>query len=60
MRFSEVFLRLGVSLVSWIVLYAYLLWLAVAGKVGCGPDGDEVFRLLLGLAPLGLFECMVA
>ena len=54
MRFSEVLLKLGVSLVSWIVLYAHILWLAVAGKVGCGPDGDEVFRVLLGLVPLTL------
>lgn len=52
MRFSEVLLRLGVSLVSWLVLYTHFLWLAVAGKVGCGPDGDEVFRVLLGLVPL--------
>lgn len=54
MRFSEVLLKLGVSLVAWIVLYAHILWLAVAGKVGCGPDGDEVFRVLLGLAPLSI------
>lgn len=52
MRFSEVLLRLGVSLVGWLVLYTHFLWLAVAGKVGCGPDGDEVFRVLLGLVPL--------
>lgn len=54
MRFSEVLLKLGVSLVGWIVLYAHILWLAVAGKLGCGPDGDEVFRVLIGLAPLTL------
>ena len=58
MRFSEVLLKLGVSLVSWIVLYAHILWLAVAGKLGCGPDGDEVFRVLLGLVPLTLI-CIV-
>lgn len=52
MRFSEVFLRLGCSLVSWMVLYAHFLWLALVGRIGCGPDGDEVFRVLLGLVPL--------
>lgn len=54
MRFAEVLLKLGVSLVGWIVVYAHILWLAVAGKVACGPDGDEVFRVLLGLSPLTL------
>ena len=54
MRFAEVFLRLGCALVAWMVIYAYFLWLAVAGRVGCGPDGDEMYRLLLGMAPITL------
>ena len=53
MRFAEVFLRLGCALVAWMVVYAHFLWLAVLGKVGCGPDsGDDVHLLLLGMAPL--------
>lgn len=51
MRFAEVFLRLGSALVAWMVQYAYFLWLAAAYVVGCGPDGDEMYRLLLGMAP---------
>ena len=54
MRFAEVFLRLGCALVAWMVTYAYFIWLAVAGRVGCGPDGDEMFRLLLGMAPISV------
>ena len=52
MRFAEVFLRLGSGLVAWMMLYAYVLWLAALHAMGCGPDGDEMHRLLLGLVPL--------
>jgi hypothetical protein len=51
-RFAEVFLRLGCALVAWMMLYAYVLWLAALYVVGCGPDGDELYRVLLGLAPV--------
>ncbi len=51
MRFAEVFLRLGSALVAWMMMYAYFLWLAAVYVVACGADGDEMHRLLLGLAP---------
>ena len=51
MRFAEVFLRLGSALVAWMMLYAYFLWLAAVYVIACGPDGDEMHRLLLGLVP---------
>lgn len=51
MQFAEVFLRLGVALVGWMVIYAHFLWLAALHAMGCGPDGDEMHKLLLGLAP---------
>jgi len=54
MRFAEVFLRLGSSLVGWMVIYAHFLWLAVLFRLGCGPDGDAVHKVLLGLAPLAV------
>ena len=54
MRFAEVFLRLGTGLVAWMILYAHVLWLAALYAMGCGPDGDEMHRLLLGLVP---FTC---
>lgn len=57
MRFAEVFLRLGTSLVAWMMLYAYILWLAAVYVIACGPDGDEMHRLLLGMAP---FVCCFA
>jgi hypothetical protein len=51
MRFAEVFLRLGCALVAWMMLYAHFVWLAALRSVGCGPDGDELHRLLLLLVP---------
>ena len=33
------------------MLYAYFLWLVALNSLGCGPDGDEMHRLLLGMAP---------
>ena len=54
MRFAEVFLRLGSALVAWMVLYAHFLWLAVLFRLGCGPDGAEMHKVLLGLAPLAV------
>jgi hypothetical protein len=51
MRFAEVFLRLGCALVAWMLLYTFYLWLAATHNIGCGPDADEMHRVLLGLAP---------
>lgn len=52
MQFSEVFLRLGCALVAWMMLYAHFIWLAALGNIGCGPDGDELHKVLLGLVPV--------
>jgi hypothetical protein len=52
MSFAEIFLRLGSALVAWMVLYSYYLWVAILRQAGCGADGDELYRLLLGMAPL--------
>jgi len=54
MRLSEVFLRIGSTLVAWMVIYAFFLWLAVVQRVECGADGDEIYRLLLGMAPFAV------
>jgi len=51
-RFAEVFLRLGCSLVGWMMLYAHAVWLAALHRIGCGPDGGEMHALLLGIAPM--------
>lgn len=39
---------------AWILLLTYFIWLGVIGRVGCGPDGDELHRLVLGVAPFAL------
>ena len=51
MRFAEVFLRLGCALVAWMMIFAYMVWIAALHAMACGPDGDEIHRLLLGMAP---------
>ena len=38
-------------MVAWMVSFAYIVWLAALHAMGCGPDGDEIYRLLLGMAP---------
>jgi hypothetical protein len=37
-----------------MMLYAYVLWLAALHPIGCGPDGDELHRLLLGMLPVAV------
>ena len=59
MRFAEVFLRLGSALVAWMVIFAYVLFTAILFRLECGPDGDEMHRLLLGLAPMAIFGAWV-
>jgi beta-lactamase regulating signal transducer with metallopeptidase domain len=34
-----------------MVTFAYVVWLAALHVMACGPDGDEIYRLLLGMAP---------
>lgn len=51
MRLAEVFLRMGTAMVAWMMLFTHFVWLAVLQSTGCGPDGDELHRLLFGLAP---------
>ena len=33
-------------------MYTHTLWLAIVDDVGCGPDGDALYRLLLGFLPM--------
>ena len=53
MSFSQVVLRIGTSLVSWLVLFAYGIWLSVVDTAGC-TDVNELFALLLGAAPFAV------
>ena len=54
MRFAEILLRLGCNLVGWMIIYSHCIWLAVIPQIGCGPDGDEIFRLSLGFSPIAI------
>ena len=59
MRFAEIFLRLGCSLVGWMLVYTYAVWLAALHAMGCGPDGDEMHKLLLGLLPFAMIMALL-
>ncbi len=50
MNIAEVLLRLGCSLVAWLVIFTHTIWLATLRVTGCGADGDQFWRLLLGFA----------
>jgi hypothetical protein len=53
MSVAELLLRLGCSLVAWLVLYAHCLWLAALRTTGCG-GGSVPWRVLLGWTPVVL------
>lgn len=54
MRFAEVFLRLGVALVGWLVIIAYLLWLAIVPQTPCNGDEASLWQVLLYAVPVVL------
>lgn len=37
-----------------MVVYTHCIWLATLRVIGCGPDGDELWRLLLGFVPFAV------
>jgi hypothetical protein len=59
MGFAEVFLRLGCALVGWMLVYTYTVWMAALHVMGCGPDGDEMHGLLLGLLPVAVIMALL-
>lgn len=58
MSVIEALLRLGCSMVAWMVIYTHCIWLATLRVTGC-TDGDELWRLLLGFAPITLLFCLL-
>ncbi|XOV84962.1 MAG: hypothetical protein ACFHXK_07520 [bacterium] len=52
MSLPEMLLRLGTSLVAWLVIYTHLIWLGTLRIIGCNSDTDELWRLLFGFAPV--------
>ncbi len=59
MRFAEVFLRIGCSLVGWMILIAYVVWLAVAGRIACTDDTVDLYNLLFFAAPIAMFLALM-
>ncbi len=54
MNIAEMLLRLGCALVAWIVLFTYGLWMLILRQLDCSADGDSMWRLMLGFAPLAI------
>lgn len=52
MRPAEVFLRVGVTLVSWIMCYAHTLMLAVLPQTDCSETNAGLWEPTFYLAPL--------
>ncbi len=59
MTIAELLLRIGCAIVAWLMMYTHTLWLAIVDDVGCGPDGDALYRLLLGLTLITLPFCFL-
>lgn len=47
-------MRLGCNLVGWMIIYSHCIWLAVIPQIGCGSEGDELFRLSLAFSPVAI------
>ena len=54
MNAAELFLRLGCTMVGWLMVFTHLLWLGTLRVVTCNSDGDAMWRMLLALAPLAV------
>ncbi len=54
MLVAEVLLRIGCTVIAWLIMYTHCLWLSIIPAVGCQSDGDALWRLLLGFAPVTL------
>ena len=59
MRFAEVFLRIGCSLVGWMILIAYVVWLAVASRIACTDDAADLYNLLFFAGPVAMFLALM-
>lgn len=52
MRFAEIFLRLGLCLVAWMVLFGYALWIMLLPKLPCTAGETSLWLVLLYAAPM--------
>lgn len=52
MSFAEVFARLGVAIVTWLCIYAWLVWTAVLRVAECDTSGDDLWSVVAGFGVL--------
>jgi hypothetical protein len=52
MSFAEVFGRLGMAMVTWLCIYAWLVWSAVLHVAECATSGDDLWALVFGFGVL--------
>ena len=51
---ADIFLRLGITLVAFMVIIGHLLWLAILPQIDCATDGAELWSALFWMSPLTL------
>jgi len=52
MSFAEVFGRLGMAIVTWLCIYAWLVWTAVLRVAECETSGDDLWAVVAGFGVL--------
>ncbi len=52
MSLAEVLARLGSTCVTWLCLYAWLIWMATLRVASCTTSGDELWALIMGFGLL--------
>ena len=50
MAFANVFLRLGCTLVAFMVLFGHLLWLSILPRIDCATDGHALWYALFWMS----------
>lgn len=52
MSLAEALGRLGCAVVTWLCIYAWLIWTATLRVADCRPGGDDLWALSLGFGVL--------
>ena len=55
LSFASLFLRLGCTLVGFMVLFGHLLWLSILPRIDCATSGHELWSALMLMAAPSLF-----
>lgn len=60
LAFANVFLRLGCTLVAFMVLFGHLLWISILPKIDCATDGHALWFALFWMSiPTLIFTALL-